>query len=273
MRKFVNVKEQFFELLSNNAISDGRITTNPNNLPNSPTKVEISFNEINVNESMVTFYDDPEEDRAELVGVYYIDFNQVDRVTYHKDLLSLDGLYGAFDAVLHFKDGSQVLISFNIRDRNSVPPLWEFATKKRPKRPTIFDELVSPAETKKQYLDAILNHKGWYLININSSDFVESGSSIGIEAFSLVFTSIKQLRSKELLCFDNSKIQPIKYTEQNVPVYPMSFSSSFYITAEDIISIGEIDAEAFRDVFEYPTQRIFNLHMRNESIVTIGFLE
>lgn len=255
MNRFVNVKEQFFELLNKNVISDGRIITNPNNLPDSPTKVEISFSDINVDESNITFYDDPENDRAELTGAYYIDFNQVDRVIYSEDLLSFDGLYGAYDAVLHFKDESQVLISFNMKN-NKVPMLWETTTKKRP---TIFDELVvSFTETKKQYLDAILNHKGAFMVNIDTDKEEEDNPCI--ELNNGFFNKASTLRGNELLSFSNVKTDSIF---DNMAVY---------IELANIVAVMEFN-EDNRDQFEISCDRVLQFEMVNSSRIIIGLFE
>lgn len=121
-----------------------------------------------------------------------------------------------------------------------------------------------------KYIEAILSHEGSYVININGGDFV---SGNGFEIFNLVFTSIKQLVSKKLLCFDNHETKSVAYTDENIPVYPMDFSTNFYIEVKNIVSAEELVAEDYQDVFEYPTKRIFNLHMDNKSIITIGLLD
>ena len=50
----------------------------------------------------------------------------------------------------------------------------------------------------------------------------------------------------------------------------MDFSTNFYVDLKKMITIEEIDDEEIQDIFEYPTTRIFNLKMKDKSIVTIG---
>lgn len=266
MSKNSNVKDQFLELLERNSIT-GRITTNIRETSDNPTRTEICFNDISVSNRTAIFYDDPDNNRAECTGAFHIDLGQIDRVIYHKDLLGLECLYGLYDALISFKNNTQTLITFNTNN-GEVPKQWETAVEKRQ---TIYNNDYEAFQDEQQSLiDAILSHKGSFLINVNGGDFVEEEAGFGIEVFNLVFTSVEQFRSKELLSFNNSETKPISYTDKNVPVYPMGVTSVFYIKIDDITLIEEMKVEDYADVFEYPSQRIFNIHMNNESIITIG---
>jgi hypothetical protein len=263
----VNVKEAFIELLRGNKIN-GHIETNPYKLMHLNFSIGISFNEITVSDDgTVSFWDDVSEDRAETAGVFSFDLGKLEKVVYKTDVLNLDELYGKYDAVLCFTDMEQVLISFNMNDENEVP---EGSDTARLKGLSLEERIKMDKNNKNKAIDVILSHVGTFLININPGDFVESA---GLEVYNMAFSHVKSIRQNELLSWDNSNMQPIRFTEENVPVYPMEFSSNFYIEVKKIVSIDEIDAIEYRDIFEYSTDKIFNLNMNDGSIISIGLMD
>lgn len=54
------------------------------------------------------------------------------------------------------------------------------------------DSTDAEKDNKQTYLDLILAHTGSFLININGADFIEP-NNFGLEAFNLVFSSIKSI--------------------------------------------------------------------------------
>lgn len=170
-----------------------------------------------------------------------------------KQVFLYDGMLGKYQIKIELKN-MQVVLHFDAND--VVSNIGEYGLK-----------LDKYDQAEKDYLDLILNHDGSFLINVNSGDFTESQS---IEVYNLVFTNVRALHNNSLLSFDNSTMHPVGYKEKNIPIYPMDFCTNFYVDLKKMINIEEIDSEENQDVFEYPTTRIFNLSMKDKSIVTIG---
>lgn len=120
-----NFTAEFKNLVTNNKIN-GRITTNPFENSNEPMSTEMSFNDIMIKDNIAIFIDDLNEDRAETMGAFKINMNQIKAVHIMEDALELDNLYGQYDAlVLMGEDYNEVLIAFNMNDENESPFILE----------------------------------------------------------------------------------------------------------------------------------------------------
>jgi hypothetical protein len=116
-----NFKESFINLVKNNRIN-GRITTYPFN-ETEMMKSELSFSDIYYHDGIATFFDDPEEDRAETAGCFKLDLSQIYEVHYMDDPLKLEGLYGKYDVLLYLgKDyDKEILITFSMNNMDETP--------------------------------------------------------------------------------------------------------------------------------------------------------
>lgn len=238
----------------------------------------IEFDDMSCDKDSVNFsYVDRGHDMAAWQGerapFYKLTLNQIESV---KQMHVDDNLFG--DYCINVKLSSlTVNMQFDVKKRTDISTYGLLSNEELANSTGDNLEKDTVADNQKEIIDNmlcdILYHKGSFLINVNSGDFVSGADSFGFEAFNLVFTSIKQLQNKNLLSFDNSQSKPLYYTDEKVPVYSMSFSSSFYVEVKDIASIEELITEDYQDVFELPSVQIFNIYMKNGSIITIGLYE
>ena len=121
-----------------------------------------------------------------------------------------------------------------------------------------------------KYIEAILSHEGSYVININGGDFVNNS---GMEVFNLTLNKCREIRNNELLIFDNSNAKPIRVLEDGMPVYNQDFGTSFYVEKDKIDRIEELDADKYRDVFEWNCDRIFNIYIDTGELISLGLLD
>lgn len=125
-------------------------------------------------------------------------------------------------------------------------------------------------EKMNKYIEAILSHEGSYVININGGDFVNNS---GMEVFNLTLNKCREIRNNELLIFDNSNAKPIRVLEDGMPVYNQDFGTSFYVEKDKIDRIEELDADKYRDVFEWNCDRIFNIYIDTGELISLGLLD
>lgn len=257
--KFANLMKQ-----GNNVISGGVLGFNIDTRDIS----QMEFDDIYVIENLISFsYTDKDNDnecwrgeRAPMFTLYNDDILDINQVNHRGD-----DLYGKYTLKLKLQNNMELFIYFDVVDGVD---LTTYGLDDSINNVSYADEFDLYNDNKKKWLDSIFSHNGSFLINVNSGDFTELQS---LEVYNLVFTNVKPLHNNSLLSFDNSTMRPVGYDkEANVPIYPMDFSTNFYVDLKKMITLEEIDDEEIQDIFEYPTTRIFNLRMKDKSIVTIG---
>lgn len=126
-------------------------------------------------------------------------------------------------------------------------------------------------EDKLYKIEKIISHKGLYLINVNSEGFTKS-NTFNYELSNLAFNTIKQLADDTLISFGNKYDKPIEYTDRKIPVYPIDISTSLYIEVDNIAQIKELTQEEWRDEFDCPLKKAFNLLMEDKTIISVGLV-
>lgn len=233
----------------------------------------IEFDDISINKERINFsYVDRRHEMAgwqgERAPFFGLKLNQIEKVTQMPDAEKLLG-----DFYIRVRLQSMTVdLYFDVVEGTDIKKyglltsieLLDSSAKRFEKR------VMTHLDNVNEIINAIHSHTGTFLLNVNAGDFIQSK---GFETYNQVFSNVKHLRQNELLSFDNSTMQPIRFTDKNVPVYSMDFSTNFYLEIKNIVSAEEIDAEEYADVFDIPTTRIFNLHMEDKTIITVGLMD
>ena len=130
------------------------------------------------------------------------------------------------------------------------------------------------------FLEALVEHNKsgeGYQIQLNSGNLdKENNRNTDVEFGDLYFTNCSIL-NRSILCFDNVNRKPIDKKEDGTNVYPMEINSSMFL---DLCKIESVEVvKDFEDWFEYPSEKVINIHMIPEiingcrNVVTVGFVK
>ena len=115
-----NTKQVLINLLTNNLI-EGRITTEP--FYNSDDKIQFdsSFDEVTTTDNIAFLYDTDKNTRAELTGMFKLPLNAIDEAHFTDDVCELGDLYGKYNILIYLESGSEILLTFRMKDANRTP--------------------------------------------------------------------------------------------------------------------------------------------------------
>lgn len=115
-----NTKQVLINLLTKNLI-EGRISTEP--FCNSDNKIQFdsSFDDTMIADNIAFLYDTDKNTRAELTGMFKLPLNTIDEAHFTDDVCELGDLYGRYNILIYLESGSEILLTFRMKDANQTP--------------------------------------------------------------------------------------------------------------------------------------------------------